>query len=94
MKRRDLLLSGSATAAALLIARRGSAATLSQLAATSDWETLRAAYGLAPEVNYLNHASIGTMPRPLAAARARYLDLCETNPWLYKTGREAGWERV
>ena len=90
MKRRDLLLSGSATAAALLIARRGSAATLSQLAATSDWETLRAAYGLAPEVNYLNHASIGTMPRPLAAARTRYLELCETNPWLYMWG--GAWE--
>ena len=56
----------------------------------SDWETLRAAYGLAPEVNYLNHASIGTMPRPLAAARARYLDLCETNPWLYMWG--GAWE--
>lgn len=90
MKRRDLLLTGSSAAAALLTARRASAKTLSQLAATSDWESLRATYGLAPDITYLNHASIGTMPRPLADARARYLELCETNPWLYMWG--GAWE--
>lgn len=90
MKRRDLLLNGSAAAAALLTARRGAAATLRQLAGASDWESLRSAYGLGEGVIYLNHASIGTLPRPLAAARTRYLDLCETNPWLYMWG--GAWE--
>ncbi len=82
--------SGTAAAATLLAARRVAAASLSQLAEASDWESLRDAYGLAPEIVYLNHASIGTMPRPLAAARTRYLDLCETNPWLYMWG--GAWE--
>ncbi len=52
---------------------------------TSDEEFERLAenYLLAPEITYLNHASIGTMPKPVHTARAAYLDLCETNPWLY-----------
>jgi selenocysteine lyase/cysteine desulfurase len=44
---------------------------------------LRELYLLGPEVVYLNHASIGTMPRAVRDARDRYVDLCETNPWLY-----------
>ncbi len=40
-------------------------------------------YLLGPEVVYLNHASIGTIPRTVLQARQRYVELCETNPWLY-----------
>ena len=83
-------MKGSAAAGALLAARHSSASALRQVAAASDWGGLRDAYGLAPEVVYLNHASIGTMPKPLAAARASYLELCETNPWLYMWG--GAWE--
>ncbi len=51
---------------------------------------LRNDYLLAPGVAYLNHASIGTIPKAVHAARQRYLDLCETNPWLYMWG--GAWE--
>ncbi|MEX2528215.1 MAG: aminotransferase class V-fold PLP-dependent enzyme [Gemmatimonadota bacterium] len=40
-------------------------------------------YLLAPGVRYLNHGSIGTIPRIVHEAHVRYLGLCETNPWLY-----------
>lgn len=43
-------------------------------------------YALAPDVVYLNHASIGTMPKALRRAHREYLDLCESNPWLYMWG--------
>jgi selenocysteine lyase/cysteine desulfurase len=87
MNRRDLLM--GSVAAALLASRRTAAAAL-RTAAAQDWAALRATYGIAEDVVYLNHASIGTMPRPLAAARAAYLELCETNPWLYMWG--GAWE--
>lgn len=99
MKRRDLLLSGAGAAAALLAARTSTAAALRQVSA-NDWQGLRDSYGVADDVVYLNHASIGTMPRPLSAARSRYLELCETNPWLYmwggawEEGRESARERA
>lgn len=44
---------------------------------------LRHRYTLDPGVTYLNHASIGTVPRIVREAHAGYLELCETNPWLY-----------
>jgi isopenicillin-N epimerase len=47
---------------------------------------LRSAYMLDPDVTYLNHASIGTMPAAVFEARARYLEVCERNPWLYMWG--------
>ncbi len=90
MNRRDLLVRGTAATAALVGARNVAAEALRQAAAAGDWATLRSSYGLAPDVVYLNHASIGTMPKPLSAARNRYLDLCETNPWLYMWG--GAWE--
>lgn len=40
-------------------------------------------YSLDPAVTYLNHGSIGTIPRVVQEAHAGYLSLCETNPWLY-----------
>jgi len=43
-------------------------------------------YSLDPAVRYLNHASIGCMPIPVQKARAAYLELCESNPWLHMWG--------
>jgi len=43
-------------------------------------------YLLSPDVLYLNHASIGTIPRAVHEARVRYLTLCESNPHLYMWG--------
>ncbi len=40
-------------------------------------------YGLEPGLTYLNHASVGTAPIAVQRAHAGYLELCETNPWLY-----------
>ena len=47
---------------------------------------LRAGYSLADGLTYLNHASIGTMPRAIQQAQRRYLELCESNPWLHMWG--------
>lgn len=46
----------------------------------------RADYLLAEEVAYLNHASIGSVPRIVHDAHVGYLSVCETNPWLYMWG--------
>jgi cysteine desulfurase/selenocysteine lyase len=46
-------------------------------------QTVRQEYVLAPDVLYLNHASIGTVPTAVLEALRGYLELCETNPWLY-----------
>ena len=47
---------------------------------------LRDSYFLSPDLVYLNHASIGTVPRPVHEAHAGYLELCETHPSLYVWG--------
>jgi len=52
--------------------------------------TVRDRYLLSPDVIYFNHGSIGTIPRVVVEARAAYLELCETNPWLYMWG--GAWE--
>lgn len=57
-----------------------------------DWRALRDQYMLAEDVTYLNHASIGTIPRPVHRAHTEYLSLCETNPWLYMWG--PGWDQA
>lgn len=46
----------------------------------------RSDYSLSRDVIYLNHGSIGTIPRIVQQARREYLDACETNPWLYMWG--------
>lgn len=51
-----------------------------------DWATLREEYLLDPDVVYLNHGSIGTIPRPVHAAHVAYLEACESNPWLHMWG--------
>jgi selenocysteine lyase/cysteine desulfurase len=47
---------------------------------------LRTQYLLADDLIYLNHASIGTVPRPVLRAHAAYLELCESYPSLYVWG--------
>ncbi len=51
---------------------------------------LRAAYSLDEGITYLNHASIGTVPRRVQEAHRGYLEVCERNPWLYMWGGD--WE--
>lgn len=47
---------------------------------------LREQYMLAPGLSYLNHASIGTVPRAVHEAHVAHLELCETNPSVYVWG--------
>ncbi len=49
-------------------------------------QRLSDAYGLDSAVTYLNHASIGTIPKVVQNAHRRYLEICEKNPWLYIWG--------
>ncbi len=57
---------------------------------TEEVRRLRAEYFLDDAILYVNHASIGTVPRAVHEAHAAALRLCETNPWLYMWGGE--WE--
>jgi selenocysteine lyase/cysteine desulfurase len=43
-------------------------------------------YLLGPDVLYLNHASIGTVPRAVHTAHTRYLEICESNPHVHIWG--------
>ncbi|MEM7199763.1 MAG: aminotransferase class V-fold PLP-dependent enzyme [Planctomycetota bacterium] len=43
-------------------------------------------YALDPTAIYLNHASLGTVPRAVHKAHLGYLDTLERNPWLYTFG--------
>jgi cysteine desulfurase/selenocysteine lyase len=47
---------------------------------------LRERYLLDPDILYFNHASIGTVPRAVHESRVRYLEVCESNPWLHMWG--------
>lgn len=40
-------------------------------------------YSLNRNVKYLNHGSIGTIPKIVQEAHREYLSLCESNPWFY-----------
>ena len=52
-------------------------------ATAQQFSRLRSAYGLAENITYFNHASIGTIPLIVQEAREGYQRACETNPWLY-----------
>lgn len=52
----------------------------------NDFSALKNEYMLANDITYLNHASIGTIPKAVHGARNAYLELCETNPWQYMWG--------
>lgn len=87
-------LAGAGIAAPLLArAEEIHAAVLSELdAPTFDPEApeairrLRDRYLLADDLAYLNHASIGTVPRAVVQAHAGYLEICESHPSLYVWG--------
>ncbi len=86
---------GVAGIGGLMAAQRAFAEALQDLAReavdlTSSFSRLREQYLLDPDVIYFNHASIGTIPRAVHHAHVRYLETCETNPWLHVWGGE--WE--
>ena len=43
-------------------------------------------YTIDPAVTYLNHGSIGTMPKRVQDALCGYVRACESNPWLHMWG--------
>ncbi len=95
MQARRSFLRGIAGAGAAAVLGNISAAreaVAAQIAATPPLTAYRAPstlaneYLLDPDIIYLNHASIGTIPRVVHEAHTRYLALCETNPWLYMWG--------
>lgn len=91
LPRRRFLQAGGGAAMAALVARFDGArqAFAQDLAAeppTATGAVLRPLYSLDAGVTYLNHASIGTMPRAVQTAHRRYLEICEGNPWLHMWG--------
>lgn len=87
------LAAGAAASPILVRAERLEASlsrTLEELAfdATSPEAVrrLRGQYLISPDLIYLNHASIGTVPTPVLEAHKGYLELCETHPSLYVWG--------
>ncbi len=64
----------------------GQNAAISERAHRERFANLRGAYDLAEDVTYLNHASVGTMPRHVRQAHQRYVKVCESNPWLHVWG--------
>ncbi len=93
MNRRHFLTGsvGAAGAAAL----SPFAETRAQFAAALDSQHPRATlddYTLSPGLTYFNHGSVGTTPRIVQEAHAKYLATCETNPWLYMWG--GAWEEA
>ena len=79
--------------AQLAAARRAFAEESSSLLSAQSFGTgLRSAYSLDEGITYFNHASIGTVPRAVQKAHHRYLEICETNPWLHIWGGE--WDKA
>jgi len=86
MSDRRSFLRGAAAAgvlAALGDVRAAFAASLDRVAPNrggAPFQGLSGEYMVAPDVLYLNHASIGTVPRAVHDAHVRYLEICEGNP--------------
>lgn len=86
--RRHFLAGGAAVLAAGLAGIRSSlAASLPGPGAPLPG---REAWMLDPAIVYLNHGSVGTVPRAVHEAHLGYLGLCERNPWLHIFG--GAWE--
>ena len=86
--RRRILKGASGTAVAAVLSqfaavRRAVAEEAASQTPSGTGASLRRLYSLAPDVMYLNHASIGTIPRAVQSAHTKYLKTCENNPWLY-----------
>jgi len=92
--RRSFLRTAGAAAGLSLIdqcfpfraALAGQNAAISDTARKKGFDDLRAAYDLGPGVVYLNHASVGCMPRHVREAHQQYVAVCESNPWLHIWG--------
>lgn len=84
--RRRFVVGTGAGLAALLGDRGRLQASLTRLApirSASDAARLREEYMLTPGLLYLNHGSIGTIPRVVHDAHVRRLAECETNPHVH-----------
>ena len=80
-------LAGGATGLAALLGDRSSYAAairrLESLRAAPELGALADEYLLTPGLLYLNHGSIGTIPRAVMDEYVRLLRLCETNPHVH-----------
>ena len=74
-------LVGAAVAGPALVRAEAAQAAVPRTARAS-----QEAYLLDPGLTYLNHASIGTVPRTVHEAHQAYLELCESHPSLYVWG--------
>ena len=74
------------SASALLAARQFFTQEAESASTDGSADRRRSAYDVDGGITYLNHASIGTVPRPVREAHARYLEVCESNPWLHVWG--------
>jgi len=81
MNRRNFLQGATGTAVAGLLAAQQSFARELQQS-----DSIRNAYTLDTQLSYLNHASVGTIPKPVQAAHRQYLSVCESFPSLYVWG--------
>jgi selenocysteine lyase/cysteine desulfurase len=73
-------------AAAIGDVRTSFAASLDRIEEAGAGPQLAGEYMLGPDVLYLNHASIGTVPRAVQDAHTRYLEICESNPHVHIWG--------
>ncbi|MCG8606317.1 aminotransferase class V-fold PLP-dependent enzyme [bacterium] len=87
LKKASLGFTGAAAVSLFTPVRSTLARSLSELVIPSDDESsfaeLAKEYMLGPDVTYFNHGSIGTIPKLIHRAHKGYLELCESNPWLY-----------
>lgn len=89
---RNLAAAGIATSLLARVEELGAAVVSGPGARPFDAEApgavrqLRGEYLLADDLAYLNHASIGTVPRAVVRAHAAYLEICESHPSLYVWG--------
>ena len=89
MDRRSFLAGGSAGLASLLGDRSAFADALARVAhlrSASTAPLLADEYLLKPGLLYLNHGSIGTIPRAVHEEHVRLLRQCETNPHIHMWG--------
>ena len=87
--RRSFLAGSSAGLASLLGDRSaftGALARLAPVASESIAKSLADEYLLEPQLLYLNHGSIGTIPRVVHEEHVRRLRQCETNPHIHMWG--------
>jgi cysteine desulfurase/selenocysteine lyase len=85
-------VAGASSIGTLLALDRALAEDASRLRSGRTSEMQSGVYTLDPSVVYLNHGSVGTIPRTVQQAHQRYLELCESNPWLYMWG--GAWEEA